>query len=262
MAAHTHWRLRCPIRPTNSYSEISEMALLDGSSVDLTVGGTASASSQLSVAYVPANAFDKSNAASWSNSGTGDADCWLQYQTPAPVDPVYVQLRTSVNPPGAMWLEGSDTGSPPWERRNLLGAALVTNTTMLYVLTTAPYSGSGIAFATPQVWTPDAPSSTVVVENLAARMRVHNRDWVHGGPGRIYGNVFKKGTPADFPAVARVRLHREVDSLAIRETWSNSAGAYEFTDLSLDYKYSATARDHNHDYRGVVADNLTPEVAP
>ncbi len=78
--------------------------------------------------------------------------------------------------------------------------------------------------------------------------------------GIVYGSVQQKGTPTNLPLVRKVRLHREVDGLPLRETWSNAAGNYEFADLSLDYKYTAIAYDHTHDYRAVIADNLTPEV--
>jgi len=55
---------------------------------------------------------------------------------------------------------------------------------------------------------------------------------------------------------------RDVDGLAIRETWSNGAGYYEFRDLNPAYKYTVLAYDPTHDKRAVASDNLTAELMP
>ena len=61
-------------------------------------------------------------------------------------------------------------------------------------------------------------------------------DFIHGGPGRITGTVEEKATP-NLPLRRRVRLHRDVDGLCVRETWSDAAtGAYAFTDINPTYK--------------------------
>ena len=87
-------------------------------------------------------------------------------------------------------------------------------------------------------------------------------DAIHGGPGRIIGTVEEKATP-NLPMRRRVRLHRDVDGLCVRETWSDAAtGAYEFTDINPAYRYTAIAYDYAHNHRAVAADNLTPEVTP
>ena len=87
-------------------------------------------------------------------------------------------------------------------------------------------------------------------------------DFIHGGPGRITGTVEKKATP-NLPLRRRVRLHRDVDGLCVRETWSDAAtGAYAFTDINPAYRYTAIAYDYEHNHRAVAADNLTPEVTP
>lgn len=87
-------------------------------------------------------------------------------------------------------------------------------------------------------------------------------DFIHGGPGRIAGTVAEKATP-NIPLRRRVRLHRDVDGLCVRETWSDATtGAYEFTDINPAYKYTAIAYDYAHSHRAVAADNLTPEVTP
>lgn len=85
-------------------------------------------------------------------------------------------------------------------------------------------------------------------------------DYIHGGPGRIIGTVEEKATP-NRPLRRRVRLHRDVDGLCVRETWSDATtGAYEFADINPAYRYTAIAYDYAHNHRAVAADNLTPEV--
>ena len=87
-------------------------------------------------------------------------------------------------------------------------------------------------------------------------------DYIHGGAGVITGTVEEKATP-NIPLRRRVRLHRDVDGMMVRETWSHATtGAYTFTDINPAYTYHAIAFDYARNYRAVIADNLTPEVAP
>ena len=85
-------------------------------------------------------------------------------------------------------------------------------------------------------------------------------DFIHGGHGRIIGTVEEKASP-NLPLRRRVRLHRDVDGLCVRETWSDATtGAYEFADINPACRYTAIAYDYAHNHRAVAADNLTPEV--
>ena len=87
-------------------------------------------------------------------------------------------------------------------------------------------------------------------------------DYIHGGKGLITGTVEEKATP-NIPLKRRVRLHRDVDGLMVRETWSHATtGAYTFTDINPAYTYTVIAYDYAHNYRAVIADNLLPEVLP
>ena len=87
-------------------------------------------------------------------------------------------------------------------------------------------------------------------------------DKVHGGAGRIVGIVEEKGSP-NAPLRRKVRLHRDVDGMPVRETWSDAkTGAYVFADINPAYAYTAIAYDYTHSYRAVIADGLTPEVLP
>ena len=87
-------------------------------------------------------------------------------------------------------------------------------------------------------------------------------DYIHGGVGVITGTVEEKAIP-NRPLRRKVRLHRDVDGLMLRETWSDAmTGAYVFTDINPAYTYTVIAYDYARNYRAVGADNLTPEVLP
>lgn len=88
-------------------------------------------------------------------------------------------------------------------------------------------------------------------------------DIYDAGRGRIIGTVKEKNTPTNTPLKRRVVLLSMPGSRAIRETWSDPAtGAYEFTEVAMDRVYTVVSYDHTGIYRGVVADNLTPEAMP
>lgn len=86
-------------------------------------------------------------------------------------------------------------------------------------------------------------------------------DTIHGGRGYIPGTVKRDADPVDLSLHRRVRLHREVDGMMLRETWSDTAtGEYLFTDINPAITYTVIAYDYERNYRAVVADNITPEV--
>lgn len=99
----------------------------------------------------------------------------------------------------------------------------------------------------------EPPTTTESVEQTG-----HWRDYWLGGKGHIVGTVKEKGT-VNTPLVRRVRLHRMDSGLLVGETWSDAAGNYEFRYLDMA-KYYAVTFDHLNNYRGVVADNLSPEL--
>ena len=66
-------------------------------------------------------------------------------------------------------------------------------------------------------------------------------DYIRGGVGIITGTVEEKAIP-NLPLRRKVRLHRDVDGLMVRETWSHATtGAYTFTDINPAYTYTAIA---------------------
>lgn len=101
-------------------------------------------------------------------------------------------------------------------------------------------------------------ATQAVTKTLAAQI-----DREDGGAGRIVGTVKEKNTPANTPLKRRVVLLSMPGSRVMRETWSDPVtGAYEFREIAIDRTYTVIAYDHTGIYRGVVADNLTPELMP
>lgn len=87
------------------------------------------------------------------------------------------------------------------------------------------------------------------------------RDVAFGGAGVVSGTVKRDADPVDLPMRRRVRLFDERSGLLVREAWSDaSTGAYSFAGLDATRTYTAVAYDHDHAYRAVIADNMTPEV--
>lgn len=80
------------------------------------------------------------------------------------------------------------------------------------------------------------------------------------GAGTIIATTKEKAVPNDLPVSRRVVLHRHADGQPVAETWSDAAGNYAFTNIDPRLKYYAVSFDHTGHYRGVIADNLTPEV--
>lgn len=88
------------------------------------------------------------------------------------------------------------------------------------------------------------------------------RDFEFGGFGRIAGTVKKDASP-DIPVKRCVRLHREQDGMLVREVWSDpTTGAYSFDYIDATKQYTVITYDYLHDYRAVIADNITPEAMP
>lgn len=92
-----------------------------------------------------------------------------------------------------------------------------------------------------------------------ANYRIKLFDVYHGGTGTITGTVKDKGTP-DTPVVRRVRLHRKVDGMLVRETWSAANGTYTFNRMAAQLYY-VVSHDHTGNFNAVIKDSILPEVA-
>lgn len=101
------------------------------------------------------------------------------------------------------------------------------------------------------------PTPTLSLPDVDGRWR----DYYLGGTGKIVGTVKQKGTSSDAPVVRRVRLHQMRSGLLVDETWSDANGNYQFNYLNTADRYYAVAFDHLDNYRGVIADNLSPVAA-
>lgn len=125
------------------------------------------------------------------------------------------------------------------------------------------------------VFLPPAAHAAHLVARIAASAPVHAfstsapsaiataRDVEFGGAGVVSGTVKRDADPVDLPMRRRVRLFDERSGLLVREAWSEAAtGAYSFAGLDATRTYTVVAYDHEHHYRAVIADNMTPEAAP
>jgi len=84
-----------------------------------------------------------------------------------------------------------------------------------------------------------------------------------GGTYRIAGTLKYEASPDDQPIRRKLIVFAEPQMNRVDSTWSDGAnGAYAFTYLSGDYRYTVIALDYEHNYRAVVADNITPEAMP
>lgn len=168
---------------------------------------------------------------SYANQGSSATDKFKGYIAEARfywnVSPIGV-IGATTTPPGAI-----DTAIPPLPK--ILSAVAV-----------RPMSAFGI-------WT---PAKKLIVPPI----KIY--DSYFGGTGRISGTTKVKGTP-NYAIRRKVRLHRESDGAVAGEVWSDPAtGAYAFNNVSTQYKYTVIAYDYEHNYRAVIADNLTPDPMP
>lgn len=263
MTVARHWRLVFSESNGSGQIQIAELAFLDADRVDLSVGGTASATSSVSSTYDADKAFDKNTATYWDSS-TGVPQT-LAYDHGAPVDVRYVSVvfgPTGSDLPGPnipIRVEHSSDGST-W----VFDSALALNDGSKAINTAAEYRvvplADVVAFDLEQGNIPFANSPIPLdlsVDVLSDAAAPYN-DFEFGGNGRVVGTVKRDSTPTDIPLQRRVRLHQERGGLLVRETWSDPVtGAYEFTWIDEFETYTVLTYDHEHDYRAVVADNLT-----
>ena len=263
MPAARYWRMGVGASTGNTYVSLSEVEFLDASMTDLSVGGTAFASSAYSAGWGADKAFDKNVATSWATVAY-DFPCYIGYDHGAPVDVVYVRIRgysasEYPNSPSRLSLQHSDDGttwSSPLKLR-IDGGEFTSNTYATLAIWDGTFNPIAVGvdlFAS----TPTLSQTLTTVFLLDATSPYIDRDF--GGFGRIAGTVKEDGTP-DVPVKRRVRLHREQDGLLIREVWSHpTTGAYSFDHIDTTKRYTVITYDYEHDYRAVIADNITPEA--
>jgi len=101
------------------------------------------------------------------------------------------------------------------------------------------------------------------VRNVGRAQNLGLRDIYYGGTGRITGTVKEKANPNNLPLHRKVLLLDEATRAVVRETWSDATtGAYTFNNVAMQATYTVMTFDYLHNYRAVIADNLTPEIMP
>lgn len=240
MAAHKYWQMLAFTTPTPDTLELSAAHLyLGGARVD--AGATLTASAAPSGAL--ANLADTSTTTGcyWAAGGSAVVLTW-EFAAPQAVDGAMLGAHTTSSRfPLAFILRGGDT---------------TTGTGPSPEYTTYMFFG-GLKYVSGAMTPLLLPKNTVEPEPLAKT----GDFWICGGQGSIPGTVKKDADPADLPLSRRVRLIREIDGRVIREAWSDAAtGEYLFTGVSEHETYTVISYDHAHEYRAVVADNITPDV--
>lgn len=249
--------------------QIAEVSFRGAELQDLSVGGTAFASTEYSAAYAAGKAFDKSVSTQWCTV-SGQFPGWVAYDhvTPVVVSAVQVTWDTSPSyqPPSetAISVAWSDNGSDWSAPANVAIASgtLSAGATTLFALAEAKPL---IVLAAPQVAHVASGAYTGPYGHASTTPQLqHAGDYKTGllgkGTGTVYGTTEIKGTP-DAPLRARVRLIRERDGLMYRETWSDATtGAWRFDDVDELETYTVLTYHPTRAHRAVVADGLTPEV--
>lgn len=88
-------------------------------------------------------------------------------------------------------------------------------------------------------------------------------DLEDGGRFYIENVVDIFNSPDNIPVSRRVVLMDERSRRIVRQTWSRASdGFYRFDNIRGDRAYSVVAYDHLHNYRAVIADNLTASPMP
>ena len=264
MPTARYWRMGVGASTGNTFVTLVEVQFLDATFTDVSVGGTAFSSSVHTSGQEADKAFDK-NLATWWRSAAYDFPSYIGYDHGSPVDVAYVRFRgfaTSEYPAAVgvitvQWSDDGTTWSSPFRVRVIDGTFIHNEyaTVALWDGTLTPVSVDSGFF------TASATPLGLQVAFLTDGSHPY-RDFEFGGSGRIAGTVKEDGSP-DVPVKRRVRLHREIDGRLIREVWSEPVtGAYSFDHIDATKKYTVITYDYEHDYRAVIADNITPEAMP
>jgi hypothetical protein len=252
MAAHKYWRVQFANSLGGVYIQLSEIAFIDASGADLSVGGSASASSYYGGGYESANAFDKNTGTDYC-SAADSWPVWVQYEHPSAVEVAGVKIRCASNASWAperasqLTLLYSDEGSN-W-------AALADDDLQLTIS-----SGSFAANALVTLLiAPIVPLQVLVLEDGlmggAANWRAPE-----SAMGTITNRVFAKASaeaPEQPMPGARVRLHRLADGYCAWQGLSDADGYYHAQGLEVGLRYYPVAIDLLGQFKCVAAGPVT-----
>jgi hypothetical protein len=279
VTAGIYWRyvrLNCtdPQSP-GAYFRVGEIEMrTDVASANLCTGGTAFASQQ----YYPASrAFDGllvSNVNDWAANPSASQTIGYDFGVTKTVNYVTVINSTTavsgemdqglkgfsieVSNDNVIWRAAAFTASHP------RGSGL----SVQYLLSTMGTISGGIA--TYRINVSTVPADLAISHYNppgAVKTISHTKSSTLRREGfglyQIVGTVKEQSTPANVPLKRRVRLTNERDGALLQETWSDPVtGAYTFTYIPGDLAYTVVSYDYLHNYRAVIADNLTAEKMP
>lgn len=272
MPAATHWRVRVQTSVGGTWLVFTEVAFLDAQGNDLSVGGTAIASSQYSAALAASKAFDKvlNSGSRWCNVDN-QFPAWIGYAHPAAVDVAFVRIwcdsltniGTAQCPPStaAVSLEYSVDSGATW-----IGAGVSVCHEGAWVESGVVLLSAAASIAAPRLSAARvAASAAGWGHKFPGGLRVDSaRDMEFGGAGRLYGTTKTELSPGvQVPAKGRVSILRERDKLLARQVWSDAAtGAWEVDGLDTQQAFMVVAQDPAGGYMPAAADRTLPEATP
>lgn len=270
MAIARHWRVHIDRTNGGVHAAFAEVIFRDVAGTDLSVGGTAIASSAYSADFAASKAFDKdtSVASRWATA-VAALPGWIGYIHPIPVQPASVRLYCDNDPNNGVGtlpptdaevaVEYSIDDGATWRRmvwRRTVGAwgnGAVVDIEIDHTPVVAILTGRQLVIA----GSPAESGSLKVAAPMAAI------DVEFGGRGRIFGTTKLKGTTENLPVKARVVLHHQRSRLPVRQTWSDPVtGDFSFDEIDVNQEYFVMAEDAAGQQRAVAAQRLVPEEMP
>lgn len=266
----THWRVLVRTSVNGQYIVFTEVAFLDAAGNDLSIGGSAIASSQYSGGFGPSMAFDKvlTSGSRWANA-QGQFPAWIGYAHPAAVDVAFVRvwcdsllgIGTAQCPPnnaavsiersadGVLW---TSAGTTVWHGGAWGEGGVVLLSAAASIKATHP-SRARVAASAPSASHASPPPSRIAFA----------RDIEFGGAGRVWGTTKIKALPSNLPTKARVVLLHQRSKLPVRETWSDPVtGFFVFDGIDTRQEFITLAEHAAGLFLPVAANKLVPEALP
>ncbi|MBX9914089.1 MAG: discoidin domain-containing protein [Pseudomonadaceae bacterium] len=272
MAACRYWRLFVSATNGGANVAIGELAMAESpGGTNVCTGGTPASSSAWSATYLPAKAFDGSNAANNGWRSAGPVSEWIQYDfggTPRDI----VELKVSFpvagtivlnEAPKAFVLYCSDDGIK-WElRRGWSEQVFASNEVKTYDATPIPAGSIANRIrpgkaelrynsaATSQAWV----ASVISVRNLC-RDKNSTKPYrfnTFTGRKRIAGVTTSLGQPIS----RRVDLFEQKSGLLVDSIFTKDDGLYEFKEVA-DTTYMLVGTDVRAEQNSIVFAHVTP----
>lgn len=271
MPAAKYWRLVVQKTNKGSHFAVADMAFLDANGADVSLGGSAIASSAYNSDFAAAKAFDKNTsvASRWATA-FGALPGWIGYIHPVEVAPVSVRVFCDNDPNngvGTMPTSDEDVSleysadGVRWSRLlwSLKSGAWLNGGSIELAINHAPIRLIAASLAQPMFVRNVGMTRAVTSGGLVS----FDREF--GGQGRLWGTTKTEISPGVYaPTKARVSILRQRDKLLAREVWSDPAtGAWEVRGLDTTQTFIEVAQHVTGEKQAVAADQTVPvEVAP